>query len=80
MTTLYAHALIELGDRKIPRGSQVDSSEFDEVTLKELTAAGSLDEKAYDPAVDKLPPPAEVEIEGVVYVQSTDEMEAADVR
>lgn len=78
--TLYAHALIELGDRKIPRGAQVSADEFDPETLKAYREAGTLSEDPYDPAADKSLPPVQVEIDGVVYVQSNDGMEATDVR
>lgn len=77
---LYAHAIIELGDRKIPRGAQVQPDEFTEDTLVAFKDSGTLSEQPYDPAKDRLPPPAQVEIEGVVYKQANDGAEAADAR
>ena len=67
---LYAHAVIEVGDRKYARGATVPE---DTPGLEVLMESGAVSEEKHDAAADApLPPPGVVEIDGVRYVRSAD--------
>lgn len=69
-----AHAVIEFQDEdgnvvRYDRGAEVPT---DVPGYDELAEAGSVRDEPYDPEVEKLPPPEEIEIDGVVYIRAAD--------
>jgi hypothetical protein len=75
---LYAHALIEVGDTKYPRGSEVPE---DLSGLEELKEFGSVSEDEYtEPEPTKPQPPETVELDGVVYKRAYDGADTEDSR
>lgn len=78
----YAHAVIELENRKIQRDAQLTDEEAQALPgFEELVEGGALNQDPYDPKVDEVPMPDTVEIEGVTYIKVSDGAEeAADVR
>lgn len=69
-----AHAVIEYPDEngetvRYDRGREVPS---DIPGYDALVEAGSISDEPYDPAVEKPDPPAEIEIDGVVYIKASD--------
>jgi hypothetical protein len=74
--TLFAHALIEVGDTKYKRGDLVPE---DLPGLDELIEGGAVSPETYNPASDEVGPPDVVEIDGVTYVQAEDSAGGDDV-
>lgn len=76
----FAHAVIDAPDgTRYERGAEVDESKFDAHPdeLLELRDGGAIRDEKYDKSVDRVGPPAVVEIEGVRYVQADDTSEGA---
>lgn len=74
----FAHAVIDAPDgTRYQRGDEVDESKFDshEEELQELRDGGAIREEDYDPAVDEVPMPDVVVIDGVEYKKATDASE-----
>ena len=71
--SFYAHAIIEVDGQKYHRG---DSVPEDVPGFDELVEGGAVSENEYDAKVDVVPPPASVEIEGVVYKRVSDESDS----
>lgn len=65
----YAHAEFETEGQRYRRG---DSVPADLEGLDELLEGGAVSEDEYDPAVDVVPMPDTVEIDGVVYKKAGD--------
>jgi hypothetical protein len=70
-----AHALIEADGVRYARGQDVPD---DLPGIEELREYGSVSDAAYDPAVDEVPPPDEIVIEGVVYKRTHDAFDTAE--
>ncbi len=71
-----AHALIEADGVRYARGQDVPD---DLPGIEELREYGAVSDEAYDPAVDEVPPPEEVVIEGVTYKRAHDSFDSAEV-
>jgi len=71
-----AHALIEADGVRYDRGQDVPD---DLPGIEELREYGSVSDEAYDPAVDEVPPPEEISIDGVIYKRAHDSFDAAEV-
>lgn len=78
---LYAHARIEVpNDPEDPSAGVTRYEQGDEVPEAVAEGLECVSDEPYNPAADKLPPPATVEIDGVRYVQASDGAESTDVR
>jgi hypothetical protein len=64
---MYAHALIELGDRTIQRGEEVYEDDFTPDDWAALVEGGALSDDEYDEKSDEVPMPDEVVIDGIRY-------------
>lgn len=80
---LYAHAVIDAPNGvRYQRGDEINEKDFvvkddDTDHLAELLDGGSVSEKDYDPAVDEVPMPDVVVIDGVEYKKAADGAEEA---
>jgi hypothetical protein len=69
----YAHAVIETEDGRYERGDEVPA---DLPGIQDLRSGGSVSNSPYIPEDDTLPPPEEIEIDGVRYVRAQDKATA----